>query len=217
MEEPEQEQRGPEREESAETAAIARTDASRGAPPPEKFGSGGGDGAPRGETEKRSRSYLAVLTGTVDLDEEAIYRLVRRNLEPADARTPAVLATDLESIALAFAEANKLAAKARRDYELAKEEHEVWLEAKRTSARMALEQEKAEGLIKKQISDGMVMDQVRASWPDEYANAVEKLKDFQAAVHYVESHPEAVKIRARALDARKDIMLAVGAVGREGR
>lgn len=120
-------------------------------------------------------------------------------------------------IALAYAEANKLAAKARRDYELAKEEHEVWLEAKRTAARLALEQEKEEGRLKKQISDGMVLDQVRAAWPDEYAAAVEKLKDFQAAVHYVESLPEAVKIRARALDARKDIMLAVGAVGREGR
>lgn len=158
-----------------------------------------------------------MITGTVDLDVDAIYQLVRRNLEPEENRTPSALARDLEHVALAFAEANKLSAKARRDYELAKEEHEIWLEAKRTAARMALEQAKEEGKIKKQISDSMVLDEVRANWPDEYAEEVRKLRDFQASVHYVESLPEAVRLKGRALDARKDIMIATGALGREGR
>ena len=104
----------------------------------------------------------------------------------------------------------KVAVKARRDYDLFKEEFEIWLESKRTSAREALEIEKAEKGWKKQITDGMVMDQVRATWPDEYSTRANQLKSFQATAHFFEARPDVVKQRARALDGQREIMLAKG-------
>lgn len=108
-------------------------------------------------------------------------------------------------------QAVRLGAKARADYELYKEEHAVWLEAKKTAARIALEEEKAAGQLKKQISEAMIMDQVRASWPDEFMAKVKELKGFQAAVHALEKLPESFQMRSRALVAQKDMILALGA------
>lgn len=151
------------------------------------------------------------------MDVDAVYAYVQEVLSPGSLATAGAMVVELNRIAHAHSESKRLAVRARRDYELAKEEHEIWLEAKRTSALQVLEAEKAEGKFKKQITERMVVDAVRAAWPDEFAEAKQRLADFQAATHHIESFAESLNIRARALGNIKDLMVATGAIGREGR
>ena len=60
----------------------------------------------------------------------------------------------------------------------------------------------------------MILDQVRVTWEAEYSKRFRRLKEFQAAVHELESLPDALNMRARALKEQKDILLATGPSGR---
>ncbi len=113
--------------------------------------------------------------------------------------------------------ADKLSARVRRDYELAKEEHAVWLEARKSAARTTLEEEKASGNLKKAISQDMVLDAVRASWPEDYGQRNKRLKDFQAAVHVLEMLPHRCQDRRNSVAKLADMMMARGTPTRGGR
>lgn len=169
---------------------------------------------PEPEPKAPRRGYVAalggVIEGTVEIDVDAVYRKVSAYLHAEVERAASPLDAALERGAAMFDEAHALSSAARRNYELLKEEHETWLEAKRTAARMSLEEAKSRGDIKKQITIDMVLDQVRAAWPDEYASKVRELRDVQAAVHRLEALPEAVRIRVRALEARVEIVKMTG-------
>lgn len=105
-------------------------------------------------------------------------------------------------------QAHRLANKARREYELYKLAHESWLEEKKAAVLIQLEAAKAEKKLTKQITEGMILDAVGVTWPDEFADRVTKLKSFQAAVHQIESLSTAYTGRARSLSDLKDLVLA---------
>lgn len=156
-----------------------------------------------------------VVTGIVSVDVEELYARVKAELEKRShgRSTAAELDARLDGIANLYVDAITLAARARADYEVFKEDHAVWLEAKKTASRIALEEEKEEKGWKKQITVDMILDQVRVTWKAEYQKRVEALKNFQAAVHQIEGLADAVKLRARALDAQKDLLLATSPRG----
>lgn len=104
-------------------------------------------------------------------------------------------------------QAKRLGVRARRDYENFKEQHQTWLELKKSAARTALEQEKKEKALKKMITNDMIVDQVRATWPDEFIDWSVRLHDFQAAVHLLEALEGKWTERQRALVAMKDILM----------
>lgn len=154
-----------------------------------------------------------VVRGVVDLKVDQTHQEILDVLKRS-AKTGSELLDMLDIIAARYVDAKRLAAKARIQYEEYKEDWAVWLEAKKTSARMALEEEKKEKDWKKQITQDMIMDQVRVTWETEYTKRFRRLKEFQAAVHELEALPEALNMRARALKEQKDILLATGPSGR---
>lgn len=165
-------------------------------------------------TPARPATYLEALSpiiqGIVDMDAEGVWRLISSAIRPGGNITGSRLIKELDQVAGLFHEAVRLGARARREYEIYKEEHATWLELKKSAARIALEREKKEKGWKKQITQDMVLDQVRSSWPDEYAEKVRQLRNFQAAVHELEALPDAVKMRARAIEAQRDMLLQLG-------
>lgn len=152
-----------------------------------------------------------VIYGILEIDIEEAHKVLEEGLAFRGAVTGSKLLQALDVVQDRVKLANKLAAKARRDYELFKESHQSWLEVKKAAARIALEEEKKAGKLTKQITLDMIVDQVRATWPDEYVDAVAKLKGFQAAVHTLERLAEAWRARPRALSDMKDIVLKLGA------
>lgn len=151
-----------------------------------------------------------MIEGVVVVDVKAANEQIEAFLTPLRGATAGALDKAYDSVGEVLDLSVKIAVKARRDYDLFNEEFEIWLESKRTASREALEVEKAEKGWKKQITDGMVMDQVRATWPDEYSTRANQLKSFQATAHFFEARPDVVKQRARALDGQREIMLAKG-------
>ena len=123
----------------------------------------------------------------------------------------------LDDAAEVGALADKLSARARRDYELAKEEHAVWMEARKSAARTLLEEEKAAGNLTKKVTIDMVDDAVRANWPEDYAQRNKRLKDFQAAVHVLEMLPHRCQDRRNSVAKLADMTMARGTPTRGGR
>lgn len=160
------------------------------------------------------RGYLdrwdGVIEGIVELEPTIMNQRLRDSLN-SSVKHGASIMDALDRVAGEYAEACKLKDRARLEYELYKENFEEFLEPKRTAALMALEEMKKEGKLKKTISEQMVMDYVRASWPTEYNDRFRKLKQFQAAVHSLEELPRAFQMRARALTDQKDLLLKLGA------
>jgi hypothetical protein len=154
--------------------------------------------------------WRQVIEGVVTLDVEESHTLLERELVIPGVPSGSEILEALNRVQERLVLAKKLSSKARREYEIYKESYEGWLEMKKSAARVSLEEEKKSGALTKQITQDMILDQVRATWPDEYMSRVEKMKDFQAAVHVLEELSEAWRERARSLSAMKDIVLAYG-------
>lgn len=163
------------------------------------------------------RSYLDgwghVVTGIVQMDTEAVHEEIMDELRKGRFRklpTGSEIIQSLDRVSDLYVQAVRLSAKARAEYEVFKEDHAKWLEPLKTAARLSLEEMKKEKEHKKQISEAMVLDQVRGTWSEQYEKRVEDLKNYQAAVHSLEALPDALKMRARALSDMKDVLLATG-------
>ena len=164
------------------------------------------------EVETYVDRWGKVIHGVLEIDIETAHELLEKDLVlPPGAVTGTKLLAALDAVQDRLKLADKLAAKARRDYELYKEAHQSWLEVKKAAARIALEEEKKASKLAKQITLDMITDQVRATWPDEYIDRMAKLKGFQAAVHTLEKLADAWKARPRTLSDMKDIVLKLGA------
>lgn len=156
-------------------------------------------------------AYESVTVGVLDLDVEQAHGELSRRLLIGETPTGVVLLDQLDRAHDRIRLARTLAARARRDYEVYKEQHEAWMELKKSAARVALEEEKKEKELKKQITNDMIVDQVRATWPEEYLERFTRLKDFQASVHVLEELAETWKDRPRALQAMANMVLQLGA------
>lgn len=148
------------------------------------------------------------------LDVEAAHSELLRKLRLGDSRTGSQVLAALDEVQENTLLAKRLAERARLDYELEKEAHDLWLEERKSGALIALEAEKKAKDLKKQITIDMVLDQVRATWPREYLARVESLKRFGAAVHVLEELVELWRDRSRSLNKMADILLATGAAPR---
>ena len=156
--------------------------------------------------------WAGTVNGIVELDVAAVHVKLRDSLN-APVKTGSALMAALDRIAGEYAEASRLAHRARLDYELYKEDLEEWLEPKRTVVRGQLEEMKKKGELKAQITIKMVEDGVRSTWAEEFRTRQEGLKRFQAAVHSVEALPDAFGVRARSLASLKDMMTKLGTSG----
>lgn len=163
------------------------------------------------EVETYVDRWGKVIHGVLEVDVEEAHDLLEKDLAFRGAVTGSKLLAALDTVQDRLKLADKLAAKARRDYELYKESYQSWFEVKKAAARIALEEEKKAGKFSKQITQDMIVDQVRATWPDEYIDQAARLKDFQAAVHTLEHLAAAWKARPRTLSDMKDIVLKLGA------
>jgi hypothetical protein len=152
-----------------------------------------------------------VIDGVIEINVETAHAELEEDLGSNDPVTGSHLMHALERCQSRVLLASKLKNKARRDYELFKVDHEQWLEVKKTSAMIALEEEKKEKELKKQITVDMIIDRVRATWPDEYRKRETKLRDFQSAVHTLEDLAEAWKQRSRDLGNLTSIIVSMGA------
>jgi hypothetical protein len=163
----------------------------------------------RDDCREVTEQLRGVIEGVVAIDVKVVAERVRAYLERRCELTTSDVSRALERGPHYYAEASALASKGRADYERVKNAHEEWLESKRTAARMALEEEKAAAGWKKQITDSMVMDQVRVTWPDECAERFERLRNVAAAVHLLEALPKAVELRVQSLNKVADVTLKV--------
>lgn len=163
--------------------------------------------------ESARPGWRGLIQGLIEIDADAAYEKIASYLRSSGRGNLSAAEIDglLDESADIGHLSDRLASKARRDYELAKERHEVWLESKRTASRQHLEAEKQRGSLKKQISNDMVLDYIRASWPAEYQERVARLKDFQAAVHTLEALPDRCRDRRNSLAKLADTAMARGA------
>lgn len=160
---------------------------------------------------RRLKEWGGVISGITELDVQAAHQRIKDVLRSMNGKhTGSSLMRLLDDVAEVYAESVRLGAKGRAEYEIYKEDYATWLEAKKSGARIALEEEKKEKGWKKQITQDMVLDQVRVTWPDEYEAKTRQLKEFQAAVHELEALPSAVQLRANALSRIKDIIEKIG-------
>lgn len=150
-----------------------------------------------------------VIEGNVAVDVAAGFAQLNEFLHSPVARTFGAIDSVLERAGPMHDLAKQIETSVRADYEALKDVHATWLESKRTAARIALEEEKARGDLKKQISESMIMDVVRANWPDEYAVESKKLREMQALTHRVESLSESIRIHARAHEARMNALRGI--------
>ncbi len=175
--------------------------------------------AVRHTEEAKRPGWRSIINGVMEIDQEASHRRVVAFLKASD--KGALSLSEIEALLDQAAEvahlADKIAAKARRDYELDKERHAVWMDGRKSSARTELEAAKAEGNLKKQISIDMILDLVRASWPEEHTAQVKRLKDFQGAVHTLEKLPKRCEDRRNSLAKMADSAMARGNHTRSGR
>jgi len=156
-------------------------------------------------------NWASVIDGIVELDPNEVHSRLERELKIKGLMSGSHLLSALASVNSNYVEACRLKNRARREYELYKVEWDTWLEEKKTAARQALEEEKAQKKFKKQIDIAMVNDQVRVTWPQDYRSRYSRCKDFQAAVHTLEDLAEAWKSQSRTLAAMKDLVLGMGA------
>lgn len=154
--------------------------------------------------------WAPVISGILSVDVRAANGQLEEWLSAA-ATSAGATVRRLEEVGRMFALALKLRDKSRRDYEIFKVEHGIWLEERKSVARAQLEEEKREKKLTKQITVDMVTDAVRGAWPEESRIHETKLRDFQAAVHYCESLPEAVQTTGRALDSSIKLYGQLGA------
>ncbi len=161
-----------------------------------------------------SAGYLekwgGIVSGIVEMDVGAVHARLRAELTRS-VKIGSALMDAFDRVATCYADACELKDRARYEYELYKEDFETWQEPKRTVALQEMEKAKKAGELKKTISDSMVMDWIRAAWPDEYRVRREKVLQFQAAVHTIEKLPDAFRMRAKALTDQKDMLLKLGA------
>lgn len=162
------------------------------------------------EIDSYPRTWNRVINGILEMDVEKIHARLEDEIAERVPLTGSAILQALDRVQENFLLAAKLKNRSRREYELFKVEHEQWLEVKKTAARRALEDDKAEKKLTKQITQDMVIDAVRATWPDEYRLRETKVRDFQAAVHTLEDLAEAWKARARALGEMSSIVLSLG-------
>lgn len=163
-----------------------------------------------GESYYQTYEPLAESISSVDVDAtfESLKERLRVGSGAGSQISGAELMTAIDRVQEDLVQAHRLANKARREYELYKLAHESWLEEKKAAALLALEQSKAEKKLTKQITDGMIVDAVMVTWPDEYTDRIQRLKGFQAAVHQIEALSTAYAGRARSLGDLKDLVIS---------
>ena len=148
--------------------------------------------------------------GVVEIDVEAIHTELEEALSRGGQLTGSRLMQELDEVQSRYMDASKLRRKARLDYEVYKEVHAKWLEEKKAAALIALEEAKREKGLKKQITNDMILDQVRSTWSEEYREKTKKLRQFQAAVHVLEDLQDAWKSRSRTLSDLASLVLQLG-------
>lgn len=152
-------------------------------------------------------NYEPILRGVLEIDVTEVYRTLTDELKIGTSRmSGSALIEALDSVHDRILLAARLKNRARREYEIHKSIHEEWLEEKRAAAVKVLSEQKEAGTIRKQISEAMVTDFVRAHWPDDYRRRVQDLADMQAATHTVEDLYDTWRSRARALSDLKDLI-----------
>lgn len=158
------------------------------------------------EIENLPVDWRAVITGVMEIDIGATHSRLLVELRPSlKQMTGSELMTALDRVTDNIRLAHSLKNKARAEYELYKEAHAEWLEPKRSSALIALEKDKKEQELKKQITEAMIDARVVATWPEEYRPRIQKLKSLQAAVHELEDLHETWKSRGNRLSDLKDL------------
>lgn len=163
-------------------------------------------------------AWGSVIKTVLDIDVEDSHRRITRAIGSIDGRIPTrgSCITALDVLPELLNLAHRLAEKARADYEDFKEQHEAWLEPRRTAVRAQLEDAKEKGAYKKSgaISDAIVMDAIRAEWPDEYLEGQRKWREYQAAVHVLESLPKTVQTKIEAVGRTLAELPQAGGEGR---
>lgn len=155
-------------------------------------------------------TWGGVINGIINIDIQAVHdRLELEVRASTETITGSELMRRLDRCAENCALAHKLKHKARAQYELYKEAHDEWMEPKKTASLEALEKEKKEKDLKKQITEGMIEDRVRATWSNEYRERIQRLKNFQAAVHELEDLHQTWIARGRHLESLKDLFKAL--------
>lgn len=152
-------------------------------------------------------NFEPILRGVMEIDVSEAYRTLTEDLKIGVSRmSGSALIEALDSVHDRILLAARLKNRARREYEIHKSIHEEWLEEKRATAVKILSEQKEAGAIRKQISEAMVTDFVRAHWPDDYRRRIEDLTNMQAATHTLEDLYDTWRSRARALSDLKDLI-----------
>lgn len=149
-----------------------------------------------------------IVDSVIDETFESLERRLRIGSAPGKQITAMELMHAIDRVQEDQIQAARLANKARREYELYKLAHDSWLEEKKAAALQALEQAKAEKKLTKQITEGMILEAVIGTWPDDYTSRFDRLKSFQAAVHQIEALSSAYVGRARSLSDLKELVIA---------
>lgn len=161
------------------------------------------------EIDRLDEGWSSVINSVITVDVEGAHSDLERRLALGNPQSGTELVDAINTVERSAFLASKLKNRARREYEMYKVAHEAWLEPKKAVALEQLEQEKKEKELKKQITEGMVLDKVRGSWPAEVRDRERRLRDFQAAVHTLEDLAEIWKRRSYSLANLKELVLTI--------
>lgn len=161
------------------------------------------DDAPTAHPGRSGGGWGAVVQGTVEIDVENTYAQLDHSWRQRPKTLPEIVEA-MEDCANNLMLAIKLKHKARFDYEMDKHDYEAWLEEKKTEALLELENEKANGVFKKQITESMITGRVSTNHPQEFRDKKLELQRFRATVHSLEEWTKAFEARQRSLLGKKD-------------
>lgn len=198
-------------------------------PSPEDLGEDAGDGheatgttddgasdvvptPPAPPSPRRASSYSRIIEGVMSIDIDEAHAEVMAALGPSEPKTGAELQIELDRLPVTWQLASDLAARARADYEKEKERIAQEIEPMKDAATTSLNEEKAAGTLKKQITEAMVVDRVRAVFGDKYLALVQEQRELGAAVHVLEGHPQAIMLRLRSLEKMSEIRGNLGSM-----